>query len=157
MRGILPISLLVILCVAADLAEAQQRSGSSSATARPSAYDPLLAWATVWGDAEHTGVYTCEEWKRYANKLFSEADRNHDGYVDATEFKTIQQADAMLKGADLGYFDDNHDGRLSRSEFVDKPNPFFARYDRKGACRVTLDDLANPAPSGKTRDGRGGR
>jgi hypothetical protein len=153
MRGILPISLSVILCIAAALVQAQERGGSGSP--RPSPYDPLLAWATVWGDAEHTGVYTCEEWKRYANKLFSEADRNHDGYVDATEFKTIQQADPMLKGADLGYFDDNHDGRLSRSEFVDKPNPFFVRYDRKGKCKVTLDDLAEPAPSGRARDGRG--
>jgi hypothetical protein len=45
--------------------------------------------------------------------------------------------------ADLGYFDDDRDGRLSRGEFVDKPNPLFARYDKKGTCRVTLDDIAN--------------
>lgn len=24
-----------------------------------------------------------------------------------------------------------------------KPNPLFARYDKKGTCRVTLDDIAN--------------
>lgn len=48
----------------------------------------------------------------------------------------------MFKDADLGYLDDNRDGRMSLSEFVDKPNPFFARYDKKGTCRVTLDDIA---------------
>ncbi len=31
---------------------------------------------------------------------------------------------------------------MSRSEFVDKPNPLFARYDRKGTCRVTYDDIS---------------
>jgi hypothetical protein len=52
-------------------------------------------------------------------------------------------ADAIFKDADPGYFDNNRDGRLSRGEFVDKPNPLFARYDKKGTCRVTLDDIAN--------------
>ncbi len=37
----------------------------------------------------------------------------------------------MFKDADLGYFDDNRDGRVSRGKFVDKPNPLFARYDKK--------------------------
>ena len=75
----------------------------------------------------------------------SEADRNHDGYVDAQEFEAIRKAHAMFKDADLGYFDDNRDGRLSRGEFVDKPNPLFARYDKKGTCRVTFDDIAAAA------------
>lgn len=155
------ISLWVLLAAfgGADLASAQNRTGSDSATTRRSrGYDPLIAWATVWGDIGRTGVYTCDEWKKYAARLFKDADKNHDGFVDAQEFRTIQQADLMLKNADLGYFDDNHDGRLSRSEFVDKPNPFFARYDRKGECRVTLDSLADPlTPSDKARGGRTGR
>jgi Ca2+-binding EF-hand superfamily protein len=64
----------------------------------------------------------------------------------------------MLKNADLGYFDDNRDGRVSRNEFVDKPNPLFARYDKKGTCRVTLDDIVeslSPArKSGRDADRR---
>jgi hypothetical protein len=66
--------------------------------------------------------------------------------------EAIRKAHAMFKDADLGYFDDNRDGRLSRGEFVDKPNPLFARYDKKGTCRVTLDDIANA--SEKSSKGR---
>ena len=117
--------------------------------------DPFLAWATDWGDPKGEGVYTCEQWKQFATKTFNEADRNHDGYVDAQEFEAIRKAHAMFKDADLGYFDDNRDGRLSRGEFVDKPNPLFARYDKKGSCRVTLDDIANA--SEKSSKGRGRR
>jgi hypothetical protein len=36
-------------------------------------------------------------------------------------------AHAIFKDAGPGYFDNNRDGRLSRGEFVDKPNPLFAK------------------------------
>jgi hypothetical protein len=135
---------LVILCIAAGSAAAQGRKSSETSTgSKYSAMDPFLAWATDWGDPKGEGVYTCEQWKQFATKTFNEADRNHDGYVDVQEFEAIRKAHAMFKDADLGYFDDNRDGRLSRGEFVDKPNPLFARYDKKGTCRVTLDDIAN--------------
>jgi hypothetical protein len=156
MRNFISLCILLVTCAGAGVAAAQSRTDSDTATTRgPSGYDPLYAWAKVWGDTGHIGVYTCDEWKRYATRLFKDADKNHGGYVDAQEFKTIQQADLMFKNADLGYFDDNRDGRLSRSEFVDKPNPFFTKYDRKGQCRVTLDDIiGTPAASGKARDKR---
>jgi len=136
------ICALLLLAAAADFAAAQRSERSmTTEAARSGGNDPFLAWATVWGDPQGRGVYTCEEWKRYAAKLFDDADRNHDGFLDAKEFDLIRQADKMLRDADLGYFDDNHDGRLSRAEFVNKPNPFFARYDRKRKCVVTLDEI----------------
>ena len=55
----------------------------------------------------------------------------------------------VLKNADFAYFDDNKDGRVSRAEFVDKPNPFFARYDRKNECSVSLDNIVNPPSESK--------
>jgi hypothetical protein len=130
-----------MLCIAASVAAAQERH----ATPSPRRYgsDPFVSWAAIWGDPKHEGIYTCEQWKEYANRLFNEADRNHDGYLDAKEFEAIRKADPMFKDADIGYFDDDRDGRVSRSEFVDKPNPLFARYDKKGTCRVTLDDIAD--------------
>jgi hypothetical protein len=143
MRTALLCTLLALLAPA-YLAHGQQ-SGRSDTTAasRARGYDPFLTWATVWGDQAREGVYTCEEWKRYAGKLFDDADRNRDGFVDAQEFQSIRKADKMLRDADLAYFDDNRDGRLSKAEFVNKPNPFFARYDRKGKCRVTLDEITD--------------
>jgi len=140
---------LLFLLVAAGGAAAQQRhpSDTTTATSRARGYDPYLTWASVWGDQEGRGVYTCDEWKRYVAKLFDQADRNHDGFVDAHEFDAIRKADRMFKDADIGYFDDNRDGKLSRAEFVNQTNPFFARYDRKGTCRVTIDEIMDQANS----------
>jgi Ca2+-binding EF-hand superfamily protein len=122
--------------------------------------DPVVASAPLW-DLDHNGTYTCDEWEQYASRIFNLADRNRDGYVDAAEFKTIQQATPVFKEAELAYFDDNRDGRLSREEFVRKPNPLFARYDRNGDCKVTPAELKGnadaPQPSAKQRPGRGGR
>jgi Ca2+-binding EF-hand superfamily protein len=117
--------------------------------------DPLVSSAQLW-DLDHNGTYTCDEWKQYANRIFNLGDRNHDGYVDASEFKTIQQATPVFKEAELAYFDDNRDGRISREEFVSKPNPLFARYDRNGDCKVTPAELkgsADAPPSATQRAG----
>jgi hypothetical protein len=117
--------------------------------------DPLVLSAQLW-DLDHNGIYTCDEWKQYARRLFDLADRNRDGYVDASEFKTIQQAASIFKEAELAYFDDNRDGRISREEFVSKPNPLFARYDRNDDCKVTpaklkgATDASQPSPTQRT-------
>jgi hypothetical protein len=141
-------ALILALCAAVGPASAQDVS----------AEDPVVASAHLW-DADHNGIYTCDEWKAYASRIFNLADRNHDGYVDAAEFKTIQQAAPMFKEADLAYFDQNRDGRLSRDEFVNKPNPLFARYDRNGDCKVTPEELKGTSsaaqPSAKRGAGRG--
>jgi hypothetical protein len=143
-------TLILVLCASIGPVSAQDNSDA----------DPVVASAPLW-DADHNGIYTCDEWKQYASRLFNLADRNHDGYVDATEFKTIRQAAPMFKEADLAYFDENRDGRLSRDEFVNKPNPLFARYDRNGDCKVTPQELKGASsaaqPSGKHGAGRGGR
>jgi hypothetical protein len=147
-----PLCTLLLLLAATSLSAAQQsKQSQTTAVSRARGYDPYLTWASVWGDTEGKGVYTCEEWKRYVAKLFDQADRNHDGFVDAKEFESIRKADPMFKDADIGYFDDNRDGRLSRAEFVNQRNPFFARYDKKGTCRVTMDDIMDDANSAAAR------
>jgi hypothetical protein len=141
-------TLILVLCATIGPVSAQDNS------------DPVVASAPLW-DADHNGTYTCDEWKQYASRLFNLADRNHDGYVDATEFKTIQQAAPMFKEADLAYFDENRDGRVSRNEFINKPNPLFARYDKNGDCKVTPAELkatsSDAQPSEKRAGGRSGR
>src|SRR5689334_5435514 len=137
---------LLLLAANTSIAAAQSRETTSSSRVRN---DPLTAWAATWGDTRGTGVYTCEEWKRYAEKLFKDADKNRDGFLSEQEFKAVQQADKILRNADFAYFDDNKDGRISRAEFIDKPNPFFARYDRKNECSVSLDSIVNPPSDSK--------
>jgi len=132
---------VLVLCVSTTTAAAQEaRARGDASGAASSSLNRFTRWANEW-DANHDQVYTCEEWKKYVSDLFSKADRNRDGYVDASEFKLIQDTAPQFKDADLGYFDDNRDGRLSRSEFVDKPNPFFLLFDRNHDCKVTLDEI----------------
>jgi len=102
----------------------------------------------VW-DANHDGVYTCDEWRSFADRLFASADRNRDGHLDRSEFATVQKADAALADADFGYFDENQDGKITRMEFVEKPSAFILRFDRNGDCRVTADEIkAGVTPKG---------
>jgi hypothetical protein len=109
----------------------------------------------VW-DLNHDGVYTCDEWKHYLDRMFTTADRNHDGHLDSSEFATIRQAGTALADADFGYFDENQDGKITRDEFVSKPSELILRFDRNGDCRVTPDEMKpaeNPnAPKERVRD-----
>jgi Ca2+-binding EF-hand superfamily protein len=102
----------------------------------------------IW-DANRDGVFSCDEWKSFADRLFASADRNHDGKLDPSEFAIVQKADASLAEADFGYFDENQDGKITRKEFVEKPNAFILRFDRNGDCRVTGEEIrAANAPKG---------
>ena len=112
----------------------------------------------IW-DTNRDGVYTCDEWKGYLDRLFVLADRNHDGKLDPSEFATVRKAGGMLAEAEFGYFDENQDGKITRKEFVEKPNEFILQYDSNGDCRVTPDEVrAASAPKGpqgppvRTRD-----
>jgi EF hand len=131
---------------------------------KPATPDPLVAAISRW-DANHDGVFTCEEWSQYANRLFTIADKNADGVLDDKEFQQIGNIEPVFAGADMAYFDDNNDDRIGRSEFADKPSPFFARYDANRDCRVTAEEIkgsARPtsgkgtAPRGKSGSGGGG-
>jgi len=120
----------------------------TSESAQP-AQDALLANGPPVWDTNHDGVYTCDEWKSFMDRIFTSADRNRDGHLDPSEFATVQKTDATLADADFGYFDENQDGKITRKEFVEKPSPFILRFDRNGDCRVTADEIkAAVAPKG---------
>jgi Ca2+-binding EF-hand superfamily protein len=133
--------MMVLLLTAVSPALAQ--------SAPPPEQDGMLKDGPPVWDANHDGVYTCDEWKKYADRLFTSADRNHDGKLDPSEFEIIRKADATLADSDFGYFDENQDGKITRKELVDKPNAFILRFDRNGDCRVTPDEIkAANAPKG---------
>ena len=132
---------IALLATAGPLALAQ--------SAPPPAQDGLLRSGPPTWDANRDGVFTCDEWKGFADRIFTLADRNRDGKLDKTEFATVQKADVALADADFGYFDENHDGKIARKEFVDKPSAFIMRFDRNNDCRVTGDEIrATTAPKG---------
>ena len=150
------IGIISVVLLVAFTSAAPAQSGSSGDDARSSraAKDAASAsGADIW-DTNHDGVYTCDEWKSYLGRLFNLADRNHDGHLDQAEFATIRKSGPAFAEADFGYFDENQDGKITRSEFVEKPNEFILRNDKNGDCRVTPDELKE-AGTDKASGGRG--
>jgi len=101
-----------------------------------------LQAAGSW-DLNHDNVVTCNEWKSYAEDLFDGADANHDDSLDATEWKNLTNVDKMFVTVDMKYFDANGDGKVTRAEFVDKPNPAFVLMDKSGSCSLDANQIAS--------------
>jgi hypothetical protein len=144
-----------LLLTAAPYALAQSGpSGDTVRGPRSTKDAPSTAAADVW-DANHDGIYTCDEWKSYLDRLFTLADRNRDGHLDPSEFAKIKGAGSAFADADFGYFDENQDGKITRGEFVNKPNEFILQYDKNGDCRVTPDEMKAANTDQKPAGGKG--
>jgi hypothetical protein len=138
--------VLLVIRIAPAFAQAHQNGRGQQSTATGD--DPIIASLLNW-DFNHDGVFTCENWKRYMTQLFNNADRQKRGYLTATEFEAIKSADPMFANADFDYFDERKKGRITRSDFVDRPSPFFVRYDTKHTCRVARAEINAAAPVGR--------
>jgi hypothetical protein len=68
------IGTVVLLLTGAPLALAQS-------SPQPAQDGMLKNGPPVW-DANHDSVYTCDEWKSFADRIFTSADRNRDGHLD---------------------------------------------------------------------------
>ena len=154
-RG-MSIAVGLLLTVApAPYASAQSVPAGDVARGPGSTKDaPSTNGPDIW-DANHDGIYTCDEWKSYLDRLFTLADRNRDGHLDPTEFTKIRRAGTAFAYADFGYFDENQDGKITRAEFVDKPSEFILRYDKNSDCRVTQDEMKGAGTDQKPQNGRG--
>lgn len=140
-------SLRIGVTLAALVASTSVGTSLALAQART---DPLLNAPPVW-DTNHDGVYTCEEWKSFMERLFASADKGKKGYLTREEFEQVKKADPTLAQAEFGYFDENQDGKVSRKEFVEKPSVFILRFDKNADCKVTPDELraaTTPQPTG---------
>jgi hypothetical protein len=146
-----------LLLTAAPPASGQSTPAGDAAHGRRSTKDaPSTNGPDIW-DANHDGIYTCDEWKSYLDRLFILADRNRDGHLDPSEFATVRRAGTALADADFGYFDENQDGKITRGEFVDKPSEFILQSDKNGDCRVTPDEMKGASTDQKPPNGRGNR
>lgn len=101
----------------------------------------FLSAAGGW-DRNRDGVVTCDEWKAYAAELFDAADANRDGFLDRSEYLKIITTDRMFETVDFSYYDANGDGKVARTEFVDKPNRAFVLLDKTNECKLTSSQVA---------------
>ena len=121
------------------------RCSPSSPPARGSAIpdtDRVFLSAAGGWDRNRDGIVTCDEWKAYAAELFDAADANHDGFVDRNEYAKIVSTDRMFQTVEFSYYDTNGDGKLERTEFVDKPNRAFALLDKDNECKLNASQVA---------------
>ncbi|MBA2126461.1 histidine kinase [Hyphomicrobium methylovorum] len=102
----------------------------------------FLQAAGSW-DTNRDNVVTCNEWKSYQEDLFNGADANHDDSLDANEWPNLVKVDRLFETANLAYYDQNKDGKVSRAEFVEKPNPAFTLIDKSGACKLDGSQIAS--------------
>lgn len=101
----------------------------------------FLMAAGSW-DRNRDNNVTCDEWKAYATELFNGADANADDIVDESEWGNITKTDRMFDTADLSYYDASRDGKVTRAEFVEKPNPAFALLDPGKTCTLSGAQVA---------------
>jgi hypothetical protein len=146
---------VALLLTAAPHASAQSVPTGDTAHGPRSTKDaPSADGPDIW-DANHDGIYTCDEWKAYLDRLFTLADSNHDGHLDPSEFATVRRAGTIFADADFGYFDENQDGKITRSEFVGKPSEFILQFDKNGDCRVTPDEMKGASTDQKPPNRKG--
>jgi hypothetical protein len=99
--------LTVAPCVSAQSIPA----GGAAHGPRSTKDAPSTNGPDIW-DANHDGIYTCDEWKSYLDRLFTLADRNRDKHLDPSEFAIVRRVGTAFADADFGYFDET---RMERS------------------------------------------
>lgn len=116
--------------------------GSITGTNKVSETDRVFLMAAGSWDRNRDNMVTCDEWKAYATELFNAADASRDDALDKTEWSEIIKTDRMFDTANHSYFDANGDGKVTRAEFVDRPNPAFRLMDTANTCTLSGAQVA---------------
>lgn len=101
----------------------------------------FLMAAGTW-DQNRDNVVTCDEWKAYVGSIFVAADGNADGSLDSAEWTKVVSQDRLFETAGLSFFDMNGDGKVTRDEFQNRPNPAFALLDKEKTCSLSGSQVA---------------
>lgn len=81
-------------------------------------------------DSNHDGMITRAEWQTYRAAQFSRFDRNGDGILsEADRPRLVGRRDGGRLAEMMALLDQNHDGKVSRTEFVNGPMPAFDQVD----------------------------
>jgi len=107
------------------------------------------AWHPVAGillayDANHDGTVTRAEMDAGLRADFAKADTNHDGKLDESETRAVnQQRLAADQSTASPLVDWNHDGYIDFQEFAANARSLFDELDRDGNGTLTAAEL-NP-------------
>ncbi|MFT4076558.1 MAG: EF-hand domain-containing protein [Asticcacaulis sp.] len=81
-------------------------------------------------DSNHDGMITRVEWQTYRTAQFSHFDRNGDGVLsEADRPRLAGRRNGGRLAEMMALLDQNHDGQVSRAEFVNGPMPAFDQAD----------------------------
>ena len=106
-------------------------------------------------DANHDGNISRDEFLAGPIERFNRLDTNHDGIIEASEMP--QRHEGGPGGGPPGGpgehmrhgfmdADANHDGKISREEFMNQAHAMFDRLDTNHDGRLTQDELAAAHP-----------
>lgn len=96
-------------------------------------------------DTNGDGVITREEFHAARERAFTRLDRNGDGYIDKDDAPMRPGARHAAKDrlAQLvAQLDEDGDGRISQTEFVDGPTPLFDRADTDHNGELSREEVA---------------
>lgn len=94
-------------------------------------------------DTNHDGTISRAEFLAYRANQWSRMDRNRDGYFSRNDLLAFLASrwDSDRLREMRATFDTNHDGRISRAEFVNGPTIAFAMADSNHDGLVTQPEL----------------
>ncbi len=105
----------------------------------------FVATLRAW-DLDRNGIVTCTEWSGYAQNLFELLDSNHDGFLTDAEFQKLIESEPPFEHGTADYFDADGDRRVSRPEFLNRPNPVYAQFDANSDCKLTPVEQGTATP-----------
>jgi Ca2+-binding EF-hand superfamily protein len=134
---------LIICLAAASLAAGCATSGSNSTNSAPrlSSIDKTFMSGIGSYDQNRDGIVTCDEWRGAAAGMFTKANKSGTGFLTEAEFQTLATTDRTFLVANLKYYDGNGDGKVEKTEFVERPNPAFTHGDKDKDCRLSEPEL----------------
>lgn len=108
-------------------------------------------------DANGDGVITLDAYIGAETKRFNELDRNKDGVIDKSDFEALRK-EMIAYGVKrfLHAYGADTEGKVTKDQFYKVAKERFARLDRRGEGRITVDGRdANPGMPGRGWRNRG--